>query len=144
MNIAVLLPFLPSTVYTIQTHLFSCFHRVFVDMFENKSSVNLLILLFYICPQVHRGTPISYVLQSFHEHRIQVFFFFNFTSFYSLHRQLIRMVSAILNIRHRTSLARAQMGTTQAQLCFILGICARFGIIYFLNTFWILLIYAFT
>ena len=29
--------------------------------------------------------------------------------------------------------ARAQMGTTQTQLCFILGIWARFGIIYFLN-----------
>ena len=59
-----------STGYTIQTHIrfTSCFHRVFVDMFENKSkSVNILILLFYICPSlVHRGTPISYVLQFFH------------------------------------------------------------------------------
>ena len=31
------------------------------------------------------------------------------------------------------ALARAQMGTTQTQLCFILGIWAWFGIIYFLN-----------
>ena len=31
------------------------------------------------------------------------------------------------------ALARAQMGTTQTQLCFILGIWARFGIIYLLN-----------
>ena len=30
------------------------------------------------------------------------------------------------------ALTRAQMGTTQTQLCFILGILARFGIIYFL------------
>ena len=30
------------------------------------------------------------------------------------------------------AIARAQMGTTQTQLCFILGIWARFGIIYFL------------
>ena len=33
------------------------------------------------------------------------------------------------------ALARAQMGTTQTQLGFILGIWARFGIIYFLNIF---------
>ena len=30
-------------------------------------------------------------------------------------------------------MARAQMDTTQTQLCFILGIWAWFGIIYFLN-----------
>ena len=36
------------------------------------------------------------------------------------------------------ALARAQMGTTQTQLCFILGIWARFGIINFLS---IILIY---
>ena len=34
------------------------------------------------------------------------------------------------------ALARAQMGTTQTQLCFILGIWARFGIIYFLILTW--------
>ena len=32
----------------------------------------------------------------------------------------------------RAQRARVQMGTTQTQLCFILGIWARFGIIYFL------------
>ena len=32
-----------------------------------------------------------------------------------------------------SALARAQMGPTQLQLCFILGIWARFGIIYFSN-----------
>ena len=40
--------------------------------------------------------------------------------------------STVLYLRH-LSIARAQMGTTQTQLCFILGIWARFGIIYFLN-----------
>ena len=41
-----------STGYTIIPIRFtSCFHGVFVDMFENESkSVNILILLFYICP----------------------------------------------------------------------------------------------
>ena len=37
------------------------------------------------------------------------------------------------SLRSLAALARAQMGTTQTQLCFILGIWARFGIIYFLN-----------
>ena len=37
-------------------------------------------------------------------------------------------------IKHSwAALARAQMGTTQTQLCFFLGIWARFGIIYLNN-----------
>ena len=71
-------------LYHSNTFVFTpCFHRVFVDIIETKVSVNILILLFYICPpQVHRGTPISFDLQFFHEHRIQVFMFYIVWIFY--------------------------------------------------------------
>ena len=88
MNIAVLWPFLPdellyklyhSNKYVL--HLVSIVYLLTLS--ETKVSVNILILLFYICPlSVHRGTPISFDVQSFHEHRIQDFMFYNVWIFY--------------------------------------------------------------
>ena len=50
---------------------------------ETKVSHNIHILFFYICPPyVHRGTPISFDFQFFHEHRIQDFMFYIVLIFY--------------------------------------------------------------
>ena len=48
---------------------------VYLLTFENESkSVKILICCFMsVLIKVHRGTQISYVLQFFHEHRIEVF-----------------------------------------------------------------------
>ena len=60
-----------------------CCHRLFVDIIETKVLLNIHILLFYNCPPyVHRGTPISFDLQFFHEHRIHVFMFYIVLIFY--------------------------------------------------------------
>ena len=81
-----------SAGYIIQTYSFTfLFTSCIVNMFENKSkSVNILILVFYICPlEGHRVTPIPSSLHIFHEHRIQVFIVYIVFFFYILHRLLI-------------------------------------------------------
>ena len=61
----------------------SCLHLVLLTWWCSNTLVNILILLFYICPpEVQCGTPIRTILQFFHEHRIQVLIFYIVFIFY--------------------------------------------------------------
>ena len=88
MNIAVLWSVLPDELlyklYHSNKYVLHLVSIVYLfTLSETKVSVNIFILLFYICPlSVRRGTPISFALQFFHEHRIQDFMFYNGWIFY--------------------------------------------------------------